>query len=223
MSSRRTGLVLVLALAAGCAAPPPAQAPAQPAAPEPAGSAAPAAANTAAPATGATPAARDEPPPASQPPAAAAPAPAPPSPAPAAAAPPSPAPAPPPPAAARPGAAGSGTVTPGAAVATGTLGGSISETQVRDVVNRHGELLDECYKIGVKSSPKFMGKVTVKATIGPSGKVNKADVLRSTTKSQQVDRCVADAFEQMQFPRPQGGVTTVITFPIEFSGVELVP
>ncbi|WP_438015361.1 AgmX/PglI C-terminal domain-containing protein [Sorangium sp. So ce315] len=208
MSSRRTGLVLVLALAAGCAPPPPAQAPAQPASSEPAGAAAPAAADTAA--TGATPAAREEPPPGSQAPAAAAPAPAPPPPT--------------TPTAPRPGAAGGGgTVTPGTAVATGTLGGSISETQVRDVVEKHGELFDECYKIGVKSSPKFMGKVTVKATIGPTGKVNRADVLKSTTKSQQVDRCVADAFEQMQFPRPQGGVTTVITFPIEFSGVELVP
>ncbi|WP_233561468.1 AgmX/PglI C-terminal domain-containing protein, partial [Sorangium cellulosum] len=115
-----------------------------------------------------------------------------------------------------------GGVKPGAAVATGTLGGSMSEAQVRDVVERHAELFDECYKIGVKTSPKFMGKVTVKATIGPSGKVNRADVLKSTTKSQQVDRCVADAFEKMQFPRPEGGVTTVITFPIEFSGVELV-
>ncbi|WP_434042611.1 MULTISPECIES: TonB family protein [Sorangium] len=208
MSSRRTGLVLVLALAAGCAAPPSAQAPAQPASPEPAGTAAPATAGTAAPTTGAppvtggTPAAGEAPPPGSQVPGAAAPA----------------ATAPP-----RPGAAsGGGSVKPGAAVATGTLGGSISEAQVRDVVERHAELFDECYKIGVKTSPKFMGKVTVKATIGPSGKVNRADVLKSTTKSQQVDRCVADAFEKMQFPRPEGGVTTVITFPIEFSGVELV-
>ncbi|WP_437731679.1 TonB family protein [Sorangium sp. So ce1335] len=206
MSSRRTCLVLVLALAAGCAPTPSAQAPAQPAPSEPAGTAAPAAADTAAPAaaappaTGATPAAGEAPPPGSQ------------------------VPAPAPPAAARPGAAaGGGTVTPGTAVATGTLGGSISDAQVRDAVEKHGELFDECYKIGIKSSPKFVGKVTVKATIGPSGKVNKADVLKSTTKNQQVDRCVADAFEQMQFPRPQGGVTTVITFPIEFSGVELVP
>ncbi|WP_437686911.1 TonB family protein [Sorangium sp. So ce176] len=208
MSSRRTGLVLVLALAAGCAAPPSAQAPAQPASPEPSGTAAPDAAGTAAPTTGAppvtggAPAAGEAPPPGSQVPGAAAPA----------------ATAPP-----RPGAAsGGGGVKPGAAVATGTLGGSISEAQVRDVVERHAELFDECYKIGVKTSPKFMGKVTVKATIGPSGKVNRADVLKSTTKSQQVDRCVADAFEKMQFPRPEGGVTTVITFPIEFSGVELV-
>ncbi|WP_437955928.1 AgmX/PglI C-terminal domain-containing protein [Sorangium sp. So ce119] len=210
MSSRRTGLVLVLALAAGCGAPPSAQAPAQPAPSEPAGAAAPDPAGTAAPATGAppatggTPAAGEAPPPGSQ--------------VPGAAAPPPPTTAPP-----RPGApSGGGSVKPGAAVATGTLGGSISEAQVRDVVERHAELFDECYKIGVKTSPKFMGKVTVKATIGPSGKVNRADVLKSTTKSQQVDRCVADSFEKMQFPRPEGGVTTVITFPIEFSGVELV-
>ncbi|WP_437965574.1 AgmX/PglI C-terminal domain-containing protein [Sorangium sp. So ce260] len=215
MSSRRTGLVLVLALAAGCA-PPPAQAPAQPAPPEPAGATATAPAGTTstgptgatspAPA-GPTPAAGESPPPASQVPGAAVPVET----------------APPKPAAPKPAASrGDVYVKPGTATATGTLGGSISEAQVRDVVEKHGELFDECYKIGVKSSPKFVGKVTVKATIGPSGKVNKADVIRSTAKNQQVDGCVADAFEKMQFPPPQGGVTTVITFPIEFSGVELV-
>ncbi|WP_437935541.1 TonB family protein [Sorangium sp. So ce341] len=210
MSSRRTGLVLVLALASACA-PPPAQAPAQPAPPEPAGatSTAPAGptpaepASTTAPApAGPTPAAGEAPPATSQVPGAAA-----------------PVEAAPKPAAPR----GDGNVKPGVAVATGTLGGSLSEVQIRDVVEKHAELFDECYKIGVKSSPKFVGKVTVKATIGPSGKVNKADVVRSTAKNPQVDRCVADAFEKMQFPPPQGGVTTVITFPIEFSGVELVP
>ncbi len=82
--------------------------------------------------------------------------------------------APPRPASSRP----DGNVRPGQATATGTLGGDISESQVRDVVEKHGEMFDECYKIGVKSSPKFTGKVTVKATIGPTGKVNKADVVK---------------------------------------------
>ncbi|WP_437764979.1 AgmX/PglI C-terminal domain-containing protein [Sorangium sp. So ce281] len=203
MSSRRTGVVLILALAlaAGCGAPPPAaQSPAQPASEGPTGSASPEP-------TTSTTSAPPEPKPAAPPPDAQVPAAA------------TPVEAPPPrPAASRP----DGNVRPGAATATGTLGGNISESQVRDVVEKHGELFDECYKIGVKSSPKFTGKVTVKATIGPTGRVNRADVVRSTAKNQQVDRCVADAFEKMQFPSPQGGVTTVITFPIEFSGVELV-
>ncbi|WP_437575103.1 TonB family protein [Sorangium sp. So ce887] len=202
MSSRRTGLVLVLALAAGCA-PPPAQAPAQPAPPEPAGTtSAEPTGTTSLTTAGPTPAGSEAPPPASQVPGAAVPVEA----------------AAPKPAAPR----GDGNVKPGAATATGTLGGNISEAQVRDVVEKYGQQFDECYKIGVKSSPKFVGKVTVKATIGPSGKVNKADVVRSTAKNQQVDRCVADAFEKMEFPPPQGGMTTVITFPIEFSGVELL-
>lgn len=196
MSSRRTGLVLILALAAGCGAPPPAaQSPAQSASEGPTGSASPEPKTSA----------RPEPKPAAPLPDAQAPAAATPVEA-------------PPPAASRP----DGNVRPGAATATGTLGGNISEMQVRDVVEKHGEMFDECYKIGVKSSPKFTGKVTVKATIGPTGRVNRADVVRSTAKNQQVDRCVADTFEKMQFPTPQGGVTTVITFPIEFSGVELV-
>ncbi|WP_437597463.1 TonB family protein [Sorangium sp. So ce590] len=202
MSSRRTGLVLVLALAAGCA-PPPAQAPAQPAPPEPAGTtSAEPTGTTSLTTAGPTPAGSEAPPPSSQVPAAAVPV--------EAAAP------------KRAAPKGDGNVKPGAATATGTLGGSISEAQVRDIVEKYGEQFDECYKIGVKSSPKFVGKVTVKATIGPSGKVNKADVVRSTAKNQQVDRCVADAFEKMEFPPPQGGMTTVITFPIEFSGVELL-
>lgn len=111
---------------------------------------------------------------------------------------------------------------PGAATATGTLAGSITETDIRDVVEKHGELFDACYQVGLKSSPQFVAKVTVKVTIGPSGRVNRADVVRSTAKNPQVDACVADAFERMLFPPPKGGVTTVVTFPIEFSGLELV-
>ncbi|AUX46342.1 hypothetical protein SOCE26_078480 [Sorangium cellulosum] len=215
MSSRRTGLLLLIALLGGCAStPPPPPEPAQSGSPAPAGAASPAPAGAASPApagtpagaaAGPTPAAGEAPPPGAQVPQT--------KPAAAAAT----------DATGKPAAGGShGSVRPSTGTATGTLGGNISEADVRDVVEKHGELFDECYKIGIKGSPKFMGKVTVKATIGPSGKVNKADVVRSTAKNAQVDACVASAFEKMLFPIPKGGVTTVITFPIEFSGLEVV-
>jgi hypothetical protein len=33
---------------------------------------------------------------------------------------------------------------------------------------------------------------------------------------------VADAFRKIKFPAPANGATSVITFPIEFEGVEMV-
>jgi TonB family protein len=64
--------------------------------------------------------------------------------------------------------------------------------------------------------------VTVKATIGQKGDVNAAEVIKSTSKSKPVDACVANAFKKMKFPPPRGGVTSVITFPMEFNGAEQV-
>ena len=66
------------------------------------------------------------------------------------------------------------------------------------------------------------GTVTVKATIGPSGAVTVAQVIKSTAQNAKVDTCVVDAFKKIKFPPPKDGGTSVITFPMEFQGVEQV-
>jgi TonB family protein len=86
---------------------------------------------------------------------------------------------------------------------------------------KNGALFDDCYKLGDKSKP-LVGTVKVQATIGPTGNVNEVKVLKSTMKNSKVDTCVSDAFRKIKFPAPATGATSVITFPINFEGVEQV-
>lgn len=110
---------------------------------------------------------------------------------------------------------------PSAAVVGDSMGGGrLSQAEIRDIVTASAALFDACYLIGAGKSQLFTATVTVKATIGPSGAVNEAQIKSSTAKNKKVDTCVADAFKQLKFPAPKGAVTSVITFPMEFSGGE---
>lgn len=111
---------------------------------------------------------------------------------------------------------------PRAATAAATFNGSMSQADIRDVIVQHEEVFDDCYRIGAGKSGQFVATVTVKATIGPTGNVNVSEIIRSTSKNKQVNACVAEAFKKMKFPRPKGGATSVITFPIDFNGAEQV-
>jgi outer membrane biosynthesis protein TonB len=113
--------------------------------------------------------------------------------------------------------------TPGTAeVAEPIGGGRLTQAEIRDIVLKKAELFDPCYSIGAGKSQQFAATVTIKATVGPTGVVNVAQIIKSTAKNKKVDTCVADAFKLIKFPAPQGAATSVITFPLEFSGVEEV-
>jgi outer membrane biosynthesis protein TonB len=122
-----------------------------------------------------------------------------------------------------PSATGPGAAKPEGAMAEGTaLTGALTKSEIRAIVIKHSELFDKCYSIGAGKSMQFVATVTIKATIGPSGVVNETQVVKSTAKNLKVDECVADAFKKIKFPKPSNGATSVITFPMEFQGVEEV-
>ena len=117
---------------------------------------------------------------------------------------------------------GSGAAPQSAGTEGQALGGTLSKKEIHAIVTKHSELFDECYTIGAGKSKQFVATVTVKATIGPSGIVNEAKVVSSNAKNAKVDQCVAEAFEQIKFPPPNSGATSVISFPMEFQGLEEV-
>jgi TonB family protein len=121
-----------------------------------------------------------------------------------------------------PRAGGDGKPVAGEGIATGSFAGSISQSEIRDVITQHGYAFDECYRIGAGKTTQFVATVTVKATIGPSGKVTVAEIKKSTAKNKKVDTCVLETFQRIRFSPPKGGATSVITFPIEFNGAEEV-
>src|SRR5690349_19905689 len=89
--------------------------------------------------------------------------------------------------------------------ATGNLGstplaGQLSQKDIGDILSKSAALFTDCYTVGAAGARSFSGTVTVKATLGPSGAVTDAQVLRSTAKNQKVDACVIKAFKKIKFP-----------------------
>ncbi len=103
------------------------------------------------------------------------------------------------------------------------LSGKLTQDDIRRILEQNGELFGDCYTLGAGGKLKnFKGVVTVKATIGPKGAINVADVIKSTANNAKVDACVRESFKKIKFPPPRDGGTTVITFPVTFNGVEQV-
>jgi TonB family protein len=99
------------------------------------------------------------------------------------------------------------------------ISGKLSNEQIQGAVNANIKAFDTCYTLGAdKATGKLEGTVTLKATVGPHGDVNDAEVTKSTTKNAKVDACVLDAFKKIKFPKPEGGGTTIITYPMTFGG-----
>lgn len=123
-------------------------------------------------------------------------------------------PEPPPP----PGAVARAAVSPTDAPLTGT----ITQDEVMNQVGRSSDLFNRCYSVGAGASKSWRAKVTVKATVGPTGNVGAVDVVSSNAKNAKVDACVVDAFKKLQFPRAKGAGATTFTFPLSFEPMEQV-
>jgi TonB family protein len=108
---------------------------------------------------------------------------------------------------------------PGKAVAGDAVLQKISQEDILAAVNKNGDTFNKCYSIGAGSSKSYTAKVTVKATVGPSGTISSAEVVSSTAKNAKVDACVIDGFKKITFTRPPNSGATIITFPLNFEGM----
>jgi TonB family protein len=121
------------------------------------------------------------------------------------------------------GGGGQGAGAPEQATASSApLSGRLTQQEIAKILSSNAAYFNDCYTIGAGKGQEFTGTVTVKATIGPSGNVTDAQVIKSTAKNAKVDTCVVTAFKKIKFPVPKDGATSVITFPMEFQGVEQV-
>ncbi len=62
--------------------------------------------------------------------------------------------------------------------------------QVSEVVNRHNASIQYCYQRELKQNPDLKGKLVVRFTIDPSGRVKDVNILSSTLNSPNIERCV---------------------------------
>jgi hypothetical protein len=103
------------------------------------------------------------------------------------------------------------------AVHVGQVEGSgIDRDMVRRIVRAHINEVRSCYNAGLTKDPNLEGRVLIKFTILPTGKVTNAMVAENTTKSTPVADCIAKAVKRWSFPKVAKG-TAIVTYPFRLS------
>lgn len=119
-----------------------------------------------------------------------------------------------------------------AAPATGRL----PPETLQQVIRSHFGEFRACYEMGLRDDPHLEGRVTIRFVIGRDGRVAAVGTPKvqpsnlDWTSSERappmpdplVVSCVADAFAHLVFPRPEGGIVTVV-YPILFSPSDPAP
>ncbi len=94
--------------------------------------------------------------------------------------------------------------------------GTVDPKGVRAAVRAHSDEVQNCYERARIEMPDLRGRVSVGATINPTGQVISASIGAATAKSPRLHACLLDAFRGWTFPAPSGGVNGSITYNFVF-------
>lgn len=96
------------------------------------------------------------------------------------------------------------------------VNGRLPPEAVQRVVRQSFGRLRACYESGLRRNPSLEGRVTVKFVIDREGAVAMASAADATLPDSEVIACIARAYQTMSFPKPEGGIVTVV-YPVVFS------
>lgn len=98
---------------------------------------------------------------------------------------------------------------------------SLDRSVIQQVIRKHINHIRYCYEARLAAVPKLEGQVTIKFSIGLSGKVPSAQVLTSSLSDAKAEQCILNVARSMQFP-PRPGTAAKpddvvwITYPFVF-------
>ena len=96
------------------------------------------------------------------------------------------------------------------------VNGRLPPEAVQRVVRQSFGRLRACYDSGLRRNPSLEGRITVKFVIDREGAVAMASAADATFPDSEVIACVARAYQAMTFPKPEGGIVTVV-YPLVLS------
>ncbi|NMC72006.1 MAG: TonB family protein, partial [Myxococcales bacterium] len=122
------------------------------------------------------------------------------------------------------GAAGGGRTgrAPDLRLGETTVYGGVSREVVRRVVQRSRAKLRVCYEAALRGAPETSGRVAVRFTVGPDGRVASARVTGNSTGDEALGRCVLSVVGGMAFPASGSTIEVVYPFLFQPEGEELV-
>ena len=103
-------------------------------------------------------------------------------------------------------------VTTARAAEEATVQGSLGKDQIRPVIQQHIGEVKQCYEAQLQKNKSLAGRVMVNFTIGTDGKVTDSRISETTLKNPDCEKCIADAVQSWQFPKPRGG-KVVVNYP----------
>lgn len=106
-----------------------------------------------------------------------------------------------------------GVVRVEAAVVSGPLGAEGVQRELR----RHLGQVRSCYERSLRGHPGLQGRVVLRFSLGPSGRVTGANVVEDGLPDARVGACVANAALGWQFSPPQGGGVVDVAQPLHFA------
>ena len=97
------------------------------------------------------------------------------------------------------------------------MSGRLPPEVIQKVIREQSHLLRACYVAGLEREPELTGRVVTRFVINREGAVSAAGVDdTSTLEDQEARSCVTRVFLGLVFPKPEGGVVSVV-YPIQFS------
>ncbi len=95
--------------------------------------------------------------------------------------------------------------------------GSLTKAEVARPIRRNLARFKFCYQKRLRSNPYLRGKVSVSFTITPNGTVSRARVRETSVNDTTVEECVIRVLKSLEFPRPKGGGSVTVTYPLVFA------
>lgn len=99
---------------------------------------------------------------------------------------------------------------------TASINGRLPPEAVQRVVRQNFGRFRVCYEDHLRASPSLAGRVAVKFVIDREGSVATAQDGGSDLPDTDTVACVVRAFSGLSFPKPEGGIVTVL-YPLVFS------
>jgi hypothetical protein len=96
------------------------------------------------------------------------------------------------------------------------LSGRLPRDAIQLVVRQHFRPFRVCYEKGLSRNPKLTGRVSARFKIRRDGAVSDVSNAGSDLPDPEVVSCVLQAFTGLEFPKPDGGIVTVV-YPLMFA------
>lgn len=92
----------------------------------------------------------------------------------------------------------------------------LTKDEVGRVIHKHMNEIRYCYESAILKTPELQGKLSVRFTINPKGRVKSARAAESTLGSPSLDQCILRKLVTWPFPQPKGGVNVTVSYPFIF-------